>query len=233
MRWNPVCALSAQSGHLLASSHAKDPIRAGSQLHKNLFNRSKRMSTSNNLALGYPSPIKALVLSITTTVMMGCSSVQQPRVSISGIPVMSDHVCVDVNDSLQSADLLRAIEISLHEEGVSSTLYSHGTERTECKTTLEYSVHSPDVRGSTAIESAEYWGSIDFSVVQGQTVLAVGRFEANGLNGRTVSFEDVESMVHALIRPVPVVISSPSGRSEAKTGRLAAKPGERNASAFG
>ncbi|WP_321886471.1 hypothetical protein [Paraburkholderia bannensis] len=191
------------------------------------------MSNSNNLALFCPSPIKAFFLSITATVMLGCSSVQQPRVSLSGIPVTSNHVCVDVNESLPSGDLLRAIEISLNEEGVSDTLYSRGTERTECKTTLEYSVHSQYVGISTAIESTEYWDSIDFTVLQGQIVIAVGRFEANGLNVRAVPFEDVESMVHALIRPVPAVISSRSERSEGKPGKSAAEIGERNASAFG
>lgn len=178
------------------------------------------MPLSNNAFLIYPSPAKLFAILITSTVLFGCSSIQSPRVSVSGLPVTTNHVCVDVNESVPSGDLLRAIEISLHEEGISSTLYSHGTERTECKTTLKYSVHARSFDGFMAADSTEHWNSIDFSVVQRQIVVAVGRFESSGLNARSVPFEDIESMVHELIRPVPAVISSRSGKSALKLGEL-------------
>ncbi|WP_321817326.1 MULTISPECIES: hypothetical protein [unclassified Paraburkholderia] len=154
------------------------------------------ITKSKFLTFHWISAVSVLCLSA------GCvSNVNLPSMYINGASVPAQRVCIEVNEQVPVSNIVSAMQVALHQQGVDSSLFSRGTVPPECHTVLNYSVildHGDDGES----RDNEYWSTVDINILQDGVVMASAHYEANEYKSHSIASHMLMAMIRSVVEPV-------------------------------
>ncbi|WP_322045798.1 hypothetical protein [Paraburkholderia sp. J67] len=120
---------------------------------------------------------------------------------VNGASIMARRVCIEVNEQTPASNIVSAIQVALHQQGVDSSLFSRGTVPPECRTVLNYSVMLAPVDDGDS-KNNDFWSSVDINILQDDVVMATAHYEANEYKSHSIASHMLIAMIRAVVEPV-------------------------------
>lgn len=140
--------------------------------------------------------------SVTQAGFAVASRVSSPTY-VTGTPLPVKHVCIEINNQVNLADLVPALRVALASRGVTSMVYNAGNAPPDCESRLTYTASMDYGQREFSDGYTRYLSTIDLRLVHGNEIV-VAHYQTEGLN--IDRFATTSTKMRGLVRQMVVPV---------------------------